>query len=584
MDITGIISLLGGAALFLFGMGLMGDGLKRVAGRKLELVLYRLTSSVWKGLLLGAGVTAVIQSSSATSVMVVGFVNSGMMRLKQATGIILGAILGTSITGWIVSLSSVSGTGLWSLVSTATITGVVAVAGILLRMISKKPSRRQVGDILLGFAVLMFGMSAMSSAVAPLKESEAFIRVLTTFSNPVLGILAGVALTCILQSASASVGILQALSMTGAVSFAVALPMIMGIAVGAAMPVLVSALGAGNEGRRTAFVYLFIDVLGALIWSVVFYTVNAIHPLSIMDMPLNTFGVALLNTVFRFLTVILLAPFTGLIERAVCAIVRGKPDDVTDAPELRMLEERFLAHPAIAIDTSRQVAAAMADLAVRNLTDATALLDDYSDAAFRRVYDMESLVDRFEDKLGSYLMQITGPALTDSQTAEVSKFLHGISDLERISDHALNIAETAREINEKHAHFSEDARRELSVMRDAVLEILSVSVRAFTGDDLETAQRVEPLEELIDGLCDQMKLRHVDRLQKKICTLDQGFIFNDLITNYERVADHCSNIAVIMLELHSDAQGAHGYMLELAATRNETFEKYYIEYLDRFTI
>ena len=584
MDITGIISLLGGAALFLFGMSLMGDGLKRAAGRRLELVLYKLTSSVWKGVLLGTGVTAVIQSSSATSVMAVGFVNSGMMRLKQATGIILGAILGTSITGWIVSLSSVHGEGLWSLVSTATITGVVAVIGILLRMIGKKASHRQVGDILMGFAVLMFGMSAMSAAVAPLKESAAFIRVLTSFSNPVLGILAGIALTCILQSASASVGILQALSMTGAVSFAVALPLIMGIAVGAAMPVLISALGAGNEGRRTAFVYLFIDVLGALIWSIVFYTVNAVHPLSIMDMPLNTFGVALLNTVFRLLTVIVLAPFTGLIEKAVCSIVRGRPDDVTDAPELRLLEERFLQHPGIALDTSRKVVVTMAELARRNLTEAAALLTDYSEAGFRQVADLESLVDRFEDRLGSYLMQITGPELTDSQTAEVSKFLHGISDLERISDHAQNIAEAAQEISEKHVQFSPGADRELSVMLSAVTEILELSVSAFKEDDVEKAARVEPLEELIDSLSDEMKLRHVDRLQKKICTLDQGFVFNDLITNYERVADHCSNLAVIMLELRSDTEGAHDYVLEMEAARNAEYERLLREYTEKYSI
>ena len=584
MDIAGIISLLGGAALFLFGMSLMGDGLKRVAGRRLELVLYQLAGTPLKGVLLGAGVTAVIQSSSATSVMVVGFVNSGMMTLRQAAGIILSAILGTSITGWIVSLSAVGGSGLWSLVSTATITGVVAVVGMLLRMISHRDSRRRVGDILMGFAVLMFGMSAMSAAVAPLREDAAFLRVLTTFSHPALGILIGAAFTAVLQSASAAVGILQALSMTGVVTFSVALPITMGIAVGASVPVLISALGAGREARRTAFLYLLINALGAALCSLVFYTVHAIRPFPFMETTLDTFRVAALNTAFRLVTVIVLAPFTALLEKAARVVVRSGSDAAADAPELRLLEERFLLHPGIAIDTSRKVVEAMARLAKQNLLDAAGLLTDYSEAGFRRITETEAMVDRFEDRLGSYLMRLTGPELTAGQTAQVSKYLHGISDLERISDHAQNLAECAREISEKRIRFSEGAARELAVIRSAVTEILELAISSFVSGDLKTARRVEPLEELIDSLCDEMKLRHVDRLQKKICTLDQGFVFNDIITNYERVGDHCSNIAVIMLELRSHAEGAHDYLLELEKSRDGEFDRSFREFAEKYTI
>ena len=553
MSVSDFISLLGGVALFLFGMSIMGDALKKVAGNQLELVLYNLTSTPIKGVLLGTGVTAVIQSSSATSVMVVGFVNSGMMKVNQAIGIVLGAILGTSVTGWVLCLSNLSGGGWVALLSTSTLTALMATIGTLLRMISRKQTTRHVGEILLGFAVLMYGMTAMSGSVEPLRESAVFINAMTSFANPLLGILVGIVFTSVIQSASAAVGILQALAATGAVTFEIALPIIMGIAIGAAVPVLLSALGANVSGKRTAFVYLLIDVLGVVIWGCIFYAVNAVVHFDFMDTTMTTVSIALANTLFRLATVVALMPLIGLLEKLVCMLVPDDSESSRERQKMDRLEERFLQHPALAIEQSRQVTDAMAQCAMENLLAAMALVHQYSDKGFRAVAETESTVDRYEDRLGTYLMKITGKELTARQSEEVSKYLHTISDFERISDHALNISEVAQEIHSKGMAFSEEASRELKVMEDAVSEILYLSIHAFVEGDLAAASRVEPLEEIIDGLCDELKLHHVDRLQKGVCTLSQGFVFNDLLTNFERVADHCSNIAVAMIELESDA-------------------------------
>ena len=532
MGISDVISLLGGIALFLFGMSLMGDGLKKVAGSKLELVLYRLSSTPLKGVLLGTGVTAVIQSSSATSVMVVGFVNSGMMKVRQAISVIMGAILGTSITGWILCLSYIpGGSGLVQLLSTEVITGIVAVIGIILRMGSGRTSYRHVGDILLGFAVLMYGMSAMSGAVSPLRESEEFIRILTSFSNPLLGILVGIAFTSVLQSASAAVGILQALSITGAITFEIAFPIIMGIAIGAAVPVLLSALGANLNGKRTAFVYLLIDVLGVVIWATVFYGLNAALHFPFLSDTMTAVSIALMNTLFRLATLVVLFPLIGAMERLVVFLF---PDTglVAEEQDMDRLEERFLQHPALSIEQSRLVTNSMAERAAGNLLDALALRTNYSEKALQNVEETESLIDRYEDKLGTYLMKITSRSLSATQSEEVSKFLHTISDFERISDHALNISQTAKEIHDKEVEFSAAALHELEVMESALREILEVAIEAFVSNDIQQAARVEPLEEIIDGLCDEMKSHHVVRLQSGVCTLGQGFIFNDLLTNY----------------------------------------------------
>ena len=582
MSVADVISLLGGIALFLFGMSLMGEGLKKVAGSRLELVLYKLSSTPLKGVLLGTGVTAVIQSSSATSVMVVGFVNSGMMKVKQAIGVIMGAILGTSVTGWILCLSSLEGgSGVVQLLSTEVLTGIVAVVGIILRMFTGKTSNRYVGEILLGFAVLMYGMSAMSGAVSPLRESEAFIRILTSFSNPILGILVGLAFTSVLQSASAAVGILQALAITGAVTFEVALPIVMGIAIGAAVPVLLSALGANLNGKRTAFIYLLIDVLGVLIWALLFYGANAIIHFTFLDAVMSSVSIALMNTLFRLATVIVLLPCIGLMEHMVELLF---PDDGSAAEEQEMdrLEERFLQHPALSIEQSRLVTNSMAERAEGNLLMAVGLRNRWSDKDFRMVGEAESVIDRYEDKLGTYLMKITSKSLSQSQSEEVSKYLHTISDFERISDHALNISEAAKEIHDKDLQFSPEACHELDVIESAVREILSIAVGAFVENDPQRAARVEPLEEIIDGLCDEMKSHHVDRLQSGSCTLNQGFVFNDLLTNYERVADHCSNIAVAIIELESDSFDTHEYLNSVRAMKSSSFARYYEEYKQEY--
>lgn len=582
MSVADVISLLGGIALFLFGMSLMGEGLKKVAGSRLELVLYKLSSTPLKGVLLGTGVTAVIQSSSATSVMVVGFVNSGMMKVKQAIGVIMGAILGTSVTGWILCLSSLEGgSGVVQLLSTEVLTGIVAVVGIILRMFTGKTSNRYVGEILLGFAVLMYGMSAMSGAVSPLRESEAFIRILTSFSNPILGILVGLAFTSVLQSASAAVGILQALAITGAVTFEVALPIVMGIAIGAAVPVLLSALGANLNGKRTAFIYLLIDVLGVLIWALLFYGANAIIHFTFLNAVMSSVSIALMNTLFRLATVIVLLPCIGLMEHMVELLF---PDDGSAAEEQEMdrLEERFLQHPALSIEQSRLVTNSMAERAEGNLLMAVGLRNRWSDKDFRMVGETESVIDRYEDKLGTYLMKITSKSLSQSQSEEVSKYLHTISDFERISDHALNISEAAKEIHDKDLQFSPEACHELDVIESAVREILSIAVGAFVENDPQRAARVEPLEEIIDGLCDEMKSHHVDRLQSGSCTLNLGFVFNDLLTNYERVADHCSNIAVAIIELESDSFDTHEYLNSVRAMKSSSFARYYEEYKQEY--
>ena len=578
-----MISLLGGVALFLFGMTLMGDGLKKVAGNKLEIILYKLTSTPLKGVLLGTGVTAVIQSSSATSVMVVGFVNSGMMQVRQAIGIVLGSILGTSITGWILCLSDISGSGWVSLLSTATLTGVVAVVGIVLRMFCKDLTQHHIGDILLGFAVLMYGMSSMSGAVAPLKDSAAFIHLLTRFSNPLLGVLVGTVFTCILQSASAAVGILQALAITGTITFSVAFPITLGIAIGAAVPVLLSSLGASVKGKRTAYVYLLIDVIGAVVWGVVFYAVNAAVHFPFLDTTMTTVSIALLNTIFRFATVLLLTPMIPLLEKLVSFLFPDKASTGALA-DIDRLEERFLAHPALAIEQSRLAIDSMARQAQDNILFAFSLLDKFSDEQFAALQENEEVIDHYEDKLGTYLIKITSKELTPRQTADVSKYLHTISDLERISDHSLNIGETAQELYTKKIVFSPTGARELKVMLAAVTRILEITINAFLDNDVAAAYRVEPLEELIDNLCDEMKLHHIDRLQSGECTLNHGFAFNDLLTNCERVSDHCSNIAVAMIELESDSFDTHEYINSVMAMHSHRFDEYYAEYSREFQI
>ena len=586
VGISNLLALLGGVALFLFGMGLMGDSLKLVAGQRLELILYRLSNTPLKGVLLGTAVTAVIQSSSATSAMVVGFVNSGMMRLSQAIGIVLGANIGTSVTGWILCLSYISSSDALSLLSSSTITAIAAITGILLRMLGKTSQNRHTGDILLGFAVLMYGMNTMSGAVSPLRESEGFLRLMTMFENPILGILIGTLITAVLQSNSASVGILQALSVTGTVSFATAFPMIMGMGIGAAVPVLVSAIGANRDGRRTALIYLFTGIFGTVIFSVLFYGVNAFFPFPFMETALGPVGIAMVNSLFRIGSILILFPFLRQLEAFTGKLIPEKASEKYNelTAGIERLEERFLVHPALAIEQCRLTINAMALRAQDNLVAALELMKHFSQKGFQQVSDMEDAVDQYEDHLGTYLVKFTGRELSQAQNEEVSKFLHTIGDFERISDHAMNLAEVAREIYEKDICFSDAAQRELDVLRIAVSEIVSLAVGAFVGNDLEMAFRVEPLEDTIDGLCDELKLHHIIRLQDGSCTLSMGFVFNDLLTNYERIADHCSNIAVAMIELESDSFDTHEYLRSLREMKTQKYLQYAEEYGRKFAL
>ena len=587
MDVSHLISLLSGVALFLFGMSLMGDGLKMVAGNSLEMLLYKLTNTPLKGVLLGTGVTAVIQSSSATSVMVVGFVNSGMIKLRQAIGIVLGAIFGTSITGWIICLSGLEeGAGWVSLLSTATLTGIVSVIGIILRMFSKKLHYIHLGNILLGFAILMFGMSTMSASVSELKDNPQFIDMLTKFSNPVIGIIVGMLFTCVLQSASAAVGILQSLAVTGAVSFATALPLTMGIGIGAALPVLLSSLGATTAGKRTAVVYLVIDVFGAIICGTIFYAADAVVGFSFMSNSMTMVSVALMNTIYRLAIVIVLFPMIGLLERVTAFIIREKPisDDDDDAVKIIQLEDRFLPFPSLAIEQCRTYINTMAKKAKKSMNVAMENTLSYADERYKKVFDLEELSDRYEDGIGTYIMKITKSELDTKQNIQVSKFLHTLSDFERISDHAKNVVILSKEIHDKGIIFSEAAQHELNVLRDSISEIMSITVDAFINEDLDLAVKVEPLEEVVDNLCDEMKLHHTDRLQKGVCSWNQGFVFNDLLTSYERVSDHCSNIALAMIELEMEEFNTHEYMRSIEQMKQDSFKKHYEEFYEKYKI
>lgn len=581
MSVSEIASLLTGVALFLFGMSLMGDGLKRVSGNKLEPILFRLTGTTIRGILLGAGVTAVIQSSSATSVMVVGFVNSKMMKIRQAISVILGAILGTSITGWVVCLSYMNGAKGWtSLLSTTTLTCIIAVIGILFRMFSKSQSKRYVGDIMLGFAVLMVGMSTMSGSVSGLGKLPWFTDMLTSMTNPILGILVGLLFSAVLQSASAAVGILQALSFTGVMTLGSSLPLLMGISIGASVPVLLSALGAGTDGKRTAVSYLVASFMGVMVCASLFYIADTMIHFTFLDNIVNPMTLALVNTILRLTILCVLAPFIDVLEAVASFIV---PQKATENVEAVRLEERFLAHPALALEQTRLTISDMAKKTEESILTAVGLFHHYNESTFFQVCELENVGDRYEDALGSYLVRLTGQELTEAQGRIASLYLHTLSDFERISDHARNIAQNFQECHQKQIHFSEEAVNELNVMTKAVKEILRITTEAFVTADPNLAKHVEPLEEVVDDLCDKMKLRHVERLQRGQCTISQGFVFNDLSTNFERVSDHCSNIAVAIIELESgDAFDTHEYLGNIKEKQTPDYQHYYEEYSKQF--
>ena len=585
MNFTDVIKLLGGVAMFLYGMSLMGDSLKRVAGNKLELILYRLSGTPLRGILLGAGVTAVIQSSSATSVMVVGFVNSMMMKLRQALAVIMGAVIGTSITGWLIALGAVGSSGsspVFQLLSTEGISAMAAIAGILMRMICKKRTLIHVGDILMGFAVLMFGMKTMSSAVSGLHDDPGFISFLTNFNNPLLGILIGMVFTAILQSASASVGILQALSSTGLLTMEQTIPMILGIAIGASVPVILSGIGSSVEGRRTAFAYPVIEILRVILFAAVFYGLNAFLHFAFMGETVNMISIALINTLFRVSTVAVLAWFIPLIEKLIIRLVPSNPEEEAETEDMKRLEERFLKYPTLAVEQTRLTMNKMAELAERSMIAAIALLDKFDPKGYAEVASLEGIVDRYEDKIGSYLMRLTGQEMTETQNKAVSQYLRAITDLERISDHALNIAQRAEEIRDKKIKFSDKGEKEMQNLKTAIREILHLAIESFVTGDAETAYRVEPLEQVIDTICRRMREKHTARLQKGKCTIGNGYVFNDLISDFERVSDHCSNIAIVQVELEDNALDVHELSEVLKEQNAHQFDMYYEEYAERY--
>lgn len=580
-----ILSLLCGVSLFLFGMSLMGDGLKLAAGNKLEAFLYKMTNTPLKGVALGTGVTSVIQSSSATTVMVIGFVNSGMMKLKQAIGIIMGANIGTSITGWILCLSYIEGSnGIASVLSTATISAVVAVVGIIFRMFCKRTLHKNVGNIMLGFAILMTGMQMMSGAVSPLRESPMFIKMLTMFSNPIAGILVGIAFTAVLQSASATVGVLQALSVTGILTFASAFPIVLGIGVGAACPVLISAIGANKNGKRTALVYLINDLFGLILWSVIFYTVNAFVHFTFMDMTMTPVAIALLNTVFRLATVIVLFPFISKIEKLVCWLVKDDKEDLEDEADFDLLEERLLNYPALAIAQCHRVMNGMSKKLRKNVNRAMNLLNDYQQDKYDKVQRKEDLIDKYESRLGEYLIQLTKREMNSAQTRQTSLYLHTISDFERIGDHASYIAHMSNEMHDNHTNFSQEAWDELNVVMEAVREDINITCNAFMKDDKEMAQRVAPLGAVITGLCDVLKMRHAERLSQGKCGLEEGTVFSDILNSFCRIATHCASAMVALRKSGETGSDLHIHDSKIYPTNSADYYQYFKEYGQKYDI
>lgn len=584
-----ILGLLSGVALFLYGMGVMGDGLKKVAGNKMETMLYRLTNTPIKGILLGAGVTAIIQSSSATSVMVVGFVNSGMMKVIQGIAIIMGANIGTSITGWILCLSDIEGAGgIASLLSSSSIAAVVAILGILMNKLAKKDSTKAIGDIMLGFTILMLGMSTMKSAMSPLQDNPHFTGLLTKFSNPVLGILFGILITAVLQSASASVGILQSIASSGFLPFSSALPIVMGIGVGAACPVLMSGMSSNKNGKRTALVYLINDLFGMIICGILFYAGQAIitqgGSFSFMGTRMSSVSIALMNTVYRIITIVFLAPFIKQINKLVFWVIKDTAEDVEDQAEFDLLEDRFLPNPDIALAQVHTVMNSMASKAQKNVLRSLELMKNYSSEGFAVVQEKENVIDKYEDKLGTYLMKATSKNLNQSQTRQSSKFLHTVSDFERIGDHASGISKVAKELDDKKIEFSDSAKAEIVVLQEAVVEVLQMAVESFEQDNIEIAHQVEPLHMTVRTLCGQLRKNHIARLQQGNCGVETGFVFNDLLSNMERISAHCSNIAVAMIEFEGDDFNTHAYLKEVRKQDSQIIkdfdfysEKYKIE-------
>ena len=577
MDFFSILTMLGGLALFLYGMQVMGDGLAKISGGKLEKILENLTSSKLKAVLLGLGVTAVIQSSSATTVMVVGFVNSGIMKLTQAVGIIMGANIGTTVTAWILSLAGIESNNFFmSLLKTSSFAPILALIGIVLLMFTKSSRKKDIGAILVGFAVLMFGMDTMSAAVKPLADVPEFTNLLLAFSNPIAGVLAGTVLTAIIQSSSASVGILQALCVTGAVPYSAAFPIIMGQNIGTCVTALLSAIGANKNAKRAAMIHLYFNIIGTVVFLSVFYILNAAVQFPFMDAMATPAAIAVTHSVFNVTATLLLLPFSNLLVKLACMTIRDSSEDVEAAKEdqeFLILESRFLEKPAFAVEQGRTAARRMAEDSWKALKASFEVLHDYSEEKAQKITKMESKVDRYEDELGTYLVQLNNKDLSETDSHSVSMMLHCIGDFERISDHAVNIKESADELHAKGLSFSVYAKAELRVLTAAVTKIVETAFSVFDEQDITKASEIEALEELIDELTKEMKRRHINRLRSGECTIEMGFILSDLITSMERIADHCSNIGVCVTQVRENLYDTHRHLNAMKNDQDDEFNK-----------
>ena len=588
MTIFNVLSMIGGLALFLYGMHMLGDGLAKASGGRLESILEKLTKNPVIAVLVGAGVTAVIQSSSATTVMVVGFVNSGIMKLEQAVNVIIGANVGTTITAWILSLSGIESSNfVIQLFKPSSFSPILAIIGVCLITFTKKEKKQDIGTILAGFAILMIGMDTMSGAVKPLANVPEFGQILTMFSNPILGMLAGLILTAIIQSSSASVGILQALCKTGAVSYATAIPVIMGQNIGTCVTALISSIGASKDAKRAALLHLYYNIMKTSLFMVVFYAIDYFVNFAFMETSISALGVAVVHSLFNIVACIVLLPFSKFLVKMVYVTVPDKEKDVALTPEeeeLRVLDARFLDTPGIAIEQSKNVAVTMAQYAQKSIMLAIDLLKNYDKEKAAEVVRLESQVDKFEDELGTYLVKLSSRDLSERESHMLSMLLHGIGDFERISDHALNIKEAADEMAEKGMQFSDKATEELEVFSNAVMEILETAIAAFENEDTKMAELVEPLEEVIDQISDEVKDRHIKRLRKGKCTIELGFVLSDITTNLERVSDHCSNVAVCLLQVREDSYETHEYLDALKESNDINFKGKVLAYKEKYML
>ncbi len=586
MSVYDVLNLLGGIALFLFGMHTLSAGLEKLAGGKLEHWLEKATSRPIKGVVLGAIITAVIQSSAATTVMIIGFVNSGLMKLSQAIGVIMGANIGTTATSWLLSLQSIDGSegfSILNILKPTTFTPVLAAIGVFLIMFTKSDRKKTIGMILAGFAVLMFGMNSMSAATASLEQNETFCNILMMFSNPILGVIAGAVLTAVLQSSSASIGILQSIAIsTGKVTYSIALPLLLGQNIGSCVTALISSIGANKPAKRVAVVHLYFNVIGTVLFLSVFYLINAFVNLPFMEESLNAVGIAVIHTGFNVLTTALFLPFTKQLERLACLTVRDKPGEKKqDAP---MLDERLLKTPSVAIEQCRNVSVRMAELTLETLKTSLDIVMEYDQKKCTEVIENENSIDLYEDKIGSYILKISSKDLSETDSKVVSMMLHTIGDLERISDHAVNIVEAAEEMHKKKIKFSDQAVNELKIMIKAVNEILDMSIKSFMTADVSLAKCVEPLEDVIDQLRNELKSRHIERLRSGKCTIELGFILQDLLTNFERVSDHCSNIAVYLIQINDNSMDTHEYMNELKKLDRSEFMDEFNDYSKKYIL